>query len=190
MNREFWLDGFNFFHHWESTRGLLRPDSGLDIVRAIERSLRILSRHLGRKCGHTVVYLDGGLSRHETRAAGLRVRYCGPGRKADDRLVEDLADLRESARLITAVSNDRELKANLRAHGAACLGVGEFLSVVEGKAAPAKPAKGKRPGTRPGSPGEAAEVMRQKTRTLSASEVRAWLEYFGEAEEDENNAPH
>ncbi len=70
MNREFWLDGFNFFHHWDATKGLLRPDSGIDIVKALERSLRTLARRLGSRCGMTVVYLDGGLdSRPVNRGA-------------------------------------------------------------------------------------------------------------------------
>lgn len=185
MDREFWIDGFNFFHHWESTRSLLRSDSGMDIVRAIERSLRILSRHMGRKGRYSVVYLDGGLSRRETRVAGLRVRYCGPGKKADDRLVQDLADLGPSARLVTAVSNDRELKANMRAHGAACLGVGEFLSVVEGKKKPPDGKAKKKGNPRAPIASDAAEIMRQKTKTLSPSEVKAWLDFFGEDPEGE-----
>jgi hypothetical protein len=182
MNREFWLDGFNFFHHWESTRGFLRPDSGMDIVRALGRSLKVLSRQLGAKCRYTIVYLDGGLSRSETRAAGLRVRYCGPGRKADDRLAEDLADLGDNAKLVTAVSNDRELKATLRAYGAACLGVGEYLALLEGAnrgVGKNRPGSGKGGGPR----GDDAEILREKTRSLSPSEVRAWLEFFGEEDD-------
>ena len=182
MNREFWLDGFNFFHHWESTRDLLRPDSGMDIVRALGRSLRILSRRLGAKGRYTVVYLDGGLSRSETRTEGLRVRYCGPGRKADDRLAEDLGDLGDSAKLVTAVSNDRELKARLRAYGAACLGVGEYLTFLEGRGSKGAGKNRSGPG-RGGKPhGDDAAILREKTRTLSPSEVRAWLEFFGEEE--------
>lgn len=185
MEHAYWIDGFNFFHHWDSTKGFLRPDSGLDIVKAIERSLRILGRHLGSKCRYTIVYLDGGLSRNETRMGTLRVRYCGPGRKADDRLLEDLGDLGPGSRSITAVSNDRELKANLRAYGANCLGVGEFLAVVEGKRHPSRSetgkggAKGRAGKGVSGRSGEDAEVMREKCRTLSASEVEAWLDYFG-----------
>ena len=177
MNREFWLDGFNFFHHWDSTRGLLRPDSGYDIVRAMDRSLRILGRHLGNKAGWTVVFMDGGLSRHETRTAGLRVRYCGPGRKADDRMTGDLGDLGANSRLVTAITNDRELKGTLRAFGASCMGVSEFLSLVEGKKPQNRPGKkgGKKTAPRP----ERDDVLRQKCRNLSASEVDAWLEYFG-----------
>jgi hypothetical protein len=110
MNQEFWLDGFNLFHHWEATRGLLRADSGFDIVRAIERSIRILGRHLGRKCGQTLLFLDGGLSRNETRMGDLRVRFSGPGQKADDRMLSDLGFLGGLANRVIAVSNDRELK--------------------------------------------------------------------------------
>lgn len=182
MNREYWLDGFNFFHHWESTRGLLRPDSGIDIVRAIDRSLRIASRHFGFKGGNCVVYLDGGLAFGETRSAGFRVRYCGPGKKADDRMAADLLDLGDDARLVTAVTNDRELKGTLRAYGAACLGVGEFLALLEGK-------RGKNSGKGGGkkksrdarAPDRADEagIMREKCRTLSPAEVEAWLSFFG-----------
>lgn len=185
MEREFWLDGFNFFYHWESTKGFLRPDSGMDIVRALERSLRALARHLGSKGRHTVVYMDGGLSRHETRTAGLRVRYCGPGRKADDRLRDDLGDLGPNARQVTAVSNDRELKATLRAFGASCLGVGEYLALLEGKGGAKGGSKGKKGASSDNRGGrDDAEILREKTRSLSPSEVRAWLDFFGEEDED------
>lgn len=188
MNREFWVDGFNFFHQWESTRGLLRPDSGVDIVRAIQRSLGIFARHIGSKTRYAIVYLDGGLSRHETRVLGMRVRYCGPGKKADDRLLEDLGDLADDARLVTAVSNDRELKAALRAYGASCLGVGEFLGILEGKKKGSSAASSSKKDARKNrssiSKGVEAEIMREKTRSLSASEVRAWLEFFGAEDEE------
>ena len=185
MNREFWLDGFNFFHHWESTRELLRPDSGYDIVRAIERSIRITGKRLGNKCRYTVIYLDGGLSRHETRLAALRIRYAGPGKKADDRMVEDLALLDGQARLVTAISNDRELKARLRAHGASCLSVGEYLATFEGNKGGGGNRKGGKPGGRGQGAREDAEVLREKCRSLSETEVEAWLDYFGgEAGED------
>lgn len=192
MNREFWLDGFNFFHHWEATRGWLRSDSGLDIVRAIDRSLRSLGRQLAHRCRSTVVYLDGGLSRSEVRIGSLRVRYCGPGRKADDRMADDAAELGGSAGLVTAVSNDRELKARLRILGASCLGVAEFLAAIEGKKTPAsgkrgaktaKAGKAAKGGTKGISAADNAEIMRQKCRSLSESEVDAWLEFFGGDEE-------
>ena len=188
MNREFWIDGFNFFHQWDSTRGLLRPDSGVDIVRAIQRSVGMFSRHIGSKGRQSVVYLDGGLSWSESRVAGLRVRYCGPGNKADDRLREDLAELGAGARLVTAVSNDRELKASLRAYGASCLGVGEFLALLEGgkKGRPSgKDAKNAKKNRSPLPKSVETDVMREKTRSLSASEVRAWMEFFGVDGEDD-----
>lgn len=181
MEREYWLDGFNFFHHWDSTKGLMRSDSGVDIVKAVERSVRILGRHLGSKCRHVVVYLDGGLARTETRLGPLRIRHCGPGGKADDRMLGDLGNLGDGARLVTAVSNDRELKANLRAYGAQCLGVGEYLALVEGKGG-SKRQPGKGGGKTRQPPGGKRlddEIMREKCRTLSPYEVNAWLEFFG-----------
>lgn len=176
MNREYWLDGFNFFHHWEKTRGMLRPDSGFDIVKAMARALGMLGRQLGGRCASTIVFMDGGLDRHQTTRGRLRVRYSGPGGKADDRMAGDLAELHDDARLVTAVSNDRELKDRMRQYGASCLGVGEFLGLIEGR----KPKTGDG-GKKRGAPvaGEDAEVMREKCRNLSPFEVKAWLEFFG-----------
>lgn len=168
MNSEFWLDGFNFFHHWEKTRGLFGSDSGVDITKALAKALRILSSELDRKRGMSLVFLDGGLSRSETRQAGMRVRYCGPGNKADDRMAEDLAGLGSDARSVIAVSNDRELKMRLAYHGAACMGVGEFLSLLR-----------KKNGGQARLSGEAAAIMREKYHRPSPTEVRAWLELFG-----------
>lgn len=168
MDTEFWLDGFNFFHHWEKSRGLFGPDGGMDIARALARALRILSNELDRKRGMSLVFLDGGLSRSETRQAGLRVRYCGPGNKADDRMAEDLAGLGSDARSVIAVSNDRELKSRLMYHGAACMGVNEFLSLLR-----------KKNGGAARLDGEAAGIMREKCRRPSPAEVGAWLELFG-----------
>lgn len=179
MAQETWLDGFNFFYQWESTRGLF-GQSGHDIVKTLERSLRILSRHLGPETKSVVVFLDGGLSRSQTRIGGLRVRYCGPGKKADDRMAEDLLDLGDGARDITAVSNDRELKARLRNFGASCLGVGEFLAMTDKKKERrAQGGRGGR-GVKGGKSGmDGAEILREKCRSLSPAEVQAWLEYFG-----------
>lgn len=185
MDREFWLDGFNFFYYWENTKGLLRPDSGFDIVRAIDRSLRILGRFLGSKCRHTLVFLDGGLSRSETRAGDVRVRYCGPGKKADDRMLADLAELGDYAKMVTAVSNDRELRANLKTYGASCLGGGEYLSLLKGKAGRGAPAAarngkgGRNASSSSGGRVDEAAILREKCRTLSPSEISAWLECFG-----------
>lgn len=168
MNTEFWLDGFNFFHHWEKSRGLFGATSGMDITKALAKALRILSHELDRKRRMTLVFLDGGLSRLETRQAGMRVRYCGPGNKADDRMAEDLAGLGDDAKSVIAVSNDRELKARLSYHGASCMGVSEFLALLRKKSgAPGRMS------------GEATGIMREKCRRPSPAEVRAWLEMFG-----------
>lgn len=174
MNQETWIDGFNFFYHWEHTRGLLAPGGALDIVSAIDRSVRILGRHLGQRTRSVVLFLDGGLERTQTQNAGMRVRYCGPGRKADDRMADDLAELGSAARMVTAVSDDRELRARLRTLGASCLGTGEYLALLQ---PPKTSPRGK--GRPKGPTPETDDVLRMKTRALSSQEVDAWLEYFG-----------
>ncbi|MCC8180892.1 MAG: hypothetical protein LIP23_08300 [Planctomycetes bacterium] len=184
MRSEFWLDGFNFFHHWDKTKALLRPDSGYDIVKAMNRAIGILGRSLGSRCSATVVFMDGGLDRHDTGRGAMRLRYAGPGKKADDRMAAEAEFLGPDAGLITAVSNDRELKDRLRMLGVTCIGVGEFLSLIEGKK-PGRAQPGKKRGNRApggkaiGGKSEEAEILREKCRNLSPSEVKAWLEFFG-----------
>lgn len=175
MNMEYWLDGFNFFHHWEKSKSFFSPGGGMDIGKTIDQCLRILSRELGGKRRAALVFLDGGLQRGETRHAGLRIRYAGPGQKADDRMVDDLDLLGNDARCVIAVSNDRELKGRLRMHGASCLSVGEFLALLE-KKDKGQAGKGGSKGKRGA---DDAEIMREKCRSLSPAEVSAWLEHFG-----------
>jgi Protein of unknown function (DUF901). len=176
MNNEYWLDGFNFFHHWERTRGAFRDKGVMDIAKTLERSLRVLSRELGGRRGMTMVFLDGGLARLDTRQSGVRVRYSGPGKKADDRMADDLSLLGPDGKKVTAVSNDRELRARLRLHGATCLTVSEFLALFEQKNSYGKQARTRKSGAPQNTD---AETLREKHRTLSPAEVDAWLEFFG-----------
>ncbi|MDR0361088.1 MAG: NYN domain-containing protein [Planctomycetota bacterium] len=179
MERQYWIDGFNFFHHWNRTRDLFSRGADLDIARAIDLSLRALTRDLAGRAGHTVVFMDGGWRWEERRLGNLRVRYVGPGKKADDRMATDLRELDERARRITAVTNDRELSFRLSYLGASCLGVGEFLALIEKRGG----GKGKQGKTAPRGGGE-AEIMRQKCQTLSPAAVQAWLEFFGCGDDD------
>jgi len=170
MTEETWIDGFNLFRHWEATRGLF-PDG--DVARAVDKSLRVLARHLGGRAGRTVVYLDGGLHRGRSDIYGLRVVLAGPGGKADDRMADDLADLDTGTRRVTAVSSDRELAATLRGLGATVLRADEFLS---GMARRNK--GGKRRGPRDGRAAD-SRAAPEKFRVLSPAEVAAWVELFG-----------
>ena len=174
MAPEFWIDGFNFFHHWRRTRDLFAPGSDVDIAKAVERALRILARELGGRTGATSVFLDGGLDRRLARLGAMRVLYAGPGQKADDRMVAAVRDKGESARSIAAVSNDRELRFRLIGLGASCMTVGEYLDIVEKRGRP-----GPREALREGP--DDADVTREKRRPLSPAEVQAWLEFFGAA---------
>ena len=181
MEDEYWIDGFNFFYKWEKTRELFLSGRGMDIGRSLERALGGLSRELGGRRRATLVFLDGGLDCRETRQAGLRVRYCGPGNKADDRMAGDLASLGADARRVTAVSNDRELRGRMSLHGASCLGVSEYLALLEKKSNGGGNHKGNQAGSKGG---DSAEVMREKCHTLTPSEVKAWLNVFEDGGDD------
>lgn len=174
MERQYWIDGFNFFHHWERTRELFAKGADLALARAIDVSLRTLARELAGRARHTIVFMDGGWRWEEKRLGHLRIRYAGPGGKADDRMAEELRDLDDAARRVTAVTNDRELGSRLSYLGGNCLGVGEYLALFEKKR---QPRNGKGKERRPR--GEEAEVMRQKCQTLSPADVLGWLEFFG-----------
>ncbi|MDR1612780.1 MAG: NYN domain-containing protein [Planctomycetota bacterium] len=172
MERQYWIDGFNFFHHWERTRELFARGADLNIARAIDLSLRAFARKLAGRARQTIVFMDGGWRCEEKRLGNLRIRYAGPGEKADDRMAKGLWEIDDGARYVTAVTNDRELGSRLTLLGANRLGVGEYLTLFDRKERP-RPGKSRKPR------GEEAEAMRRKCQTLSPADVQAWLEFFG-----------
>lgn len=175
MRNEYWLDGFNIFHKWQKTKGLFADKHyNVDLPRVVEQSIRILSRDLAQHRAKSLIFIDGGVIRTERHQAGIRVRYAGPGKKADDRMVEDLGLLGSDAGKVTAVSDDRELRSRLSYLGASSLGVMEFLSLLAG------PKGGGKGGKTPED--DLPEVMRIKCRPVPPSEVKVWLEIFAQAD--------
>lgn len=162
---EIWIDGFNLLYRWRETAALFQP--GSDIVTAQELGLRLLSRRLGVRRGRCLVFMDGGVRRESLSADGLRVRYPGPGAKADD-LLEEALRAREGRhhRDLTVVSSDRVLAADLRRQGARIMTAEEFITGVLQAAQPVD--RRDRP------------VDRERTRPLSEGEVDYWLREFGE----------
>ena len=181
---EYWLDGFNLFYRWEATRAAF--SSHHDIAATQEKAIRLLSRALAEQRRHTVVFLDGGLRREELVVAGLQVRYCGPGNKADDYMTNSLAGINpRERRAVIAVSNDRELRNQLQQLGATCLGADEFLAVLEKRKPETSKAKNRHAGKKnqrqanKHKPNTGNELIREKFQILSATEIQAWLDYFG-----------
>ena len=158
---EYWIDGFNLFHRWETTREAFQTP-GADMGAVQTRSLRALGKLLGRRAGRIVVFLDGGPHALSTRVGDLRVRWPGPGRSADRMLEEALQGRGAAAATVCAVTDDRELAAGLSYLGATRWTVSEFLAWAE-RARPA----------------ERSPEFERKCRRLSPAEIEGWLDYFG-----------
>lgn len=166
MSQKYWIDAFNLFYRWEATRASFT--GGGDIVANIGRGLRLLARELGGRALHTTAYVDGGLRQENSRVGALGVRWCGPGGKADDMMRHDMRSMGERVSQVVVVSNDRELKYAMRGLGATCLGVDEFLGAIKPRARHKKTDKA-----------GFDDIAREKFRTLTPTEVEAWLELFG-----------
>jgi len=168
MTGELWIDGFNLFHQWGPTRELFRARE--NIALASDRGLSLLAQALGRRRARITVFMDGGLQREAGTRYGMRVRWGGPGVKADDLMAEALRGRRQRVRDIVAVSQDRSLLATCRGLGAATLSADDFLGRFLQK-----------PRAR-----NAARAIEQsmKNRHLSRHEVDAWLEVFATPGDD------
>ena len=159
-HNQYWIDGFNLFHAWESTKYLFRSREWDDPCTNINRALQLLSDLIGRDSVNVTVFMDGGIRRGVSIEANLKVRYSGPGGKADSTM-KDAANSVESSEDITAITNDRELAASLRVCGLRVVDVGAFIESY----------------INPGSDGSDESY---KHRRLSQSEIVEWEEYFGD----------
>lgn len=167
---EIWVDGFNLFHRWKETMPLFQH--GGDIIQAQQLALRMLARRLGSRRGRCLVFMDGGPRRESGTIDGVRVRYPGPGLKADDLMDEALRGREPgTGARITAVTSDRVLAADLRRKGARILTAEEFIVQVL-MAAGAAPD----PRNRPDDPA--------RTRPLSEAESDYWLQIFSDPPAD------
>ncbi len=157
--QETWIDGFNLFHKWSRTRRLFRR--GGDIARAQTRALSMLADALGKHVRFYTVFMDGGLRYEAVTVKGLKVRYPGPGKKADELLVETM-NTRKRGR-VGVVTGDRSLAANLRAHGAKIIDAEAFIR-----------------NTLVSAPARTEDDQAYRDKQLSPDEVNLWLREFEE----------
>ena len=153
---EIWIDGFNLFHQWEETRALFQSAGAVNLMQ--REAIRALAVALGTRRRHCTLFMDGGLNRQSFSLEGLRVRYPGPGAKADD-LMEECANIHSTERRL-AVTNDNFLAATLRRRHCRVIGAAEFIRscLTHPRKQPATPS--------------------YKTRILSSTEVEEWLDVF------------
>lgn len=113
------IDGYNLIHATDELRNAEARGEG---VAALVQALTLYRK--ARPHRLTLV-LDGGEDPAGGRAAykGVKVRYSGQGRTADD-LIASMAA--QEGPGLTAVTNDRELADRCRAHGAEVVGAELF----------------------------------------------------------------
>jgi hypothetical protein len=173
MRERIWIDGFNVFHHWKRTRRIIRGAG--DIGGRRRRALHRVAEALGGWRRRATVFLDGGPRREGSAAWGLRVEAAGPGRKADDLMVEAIRAEPRRARSVTAVSNDRDLGLRLREEGAEVIAVEAFFDALA-----------RRDASRPaGADSAAAAGEAERHGPLAEDEVAMWMEVFGFSEEED-----
>ncbi len=168
MEEEIWIDGFNLFYRWKRTQNMFRQ--GADIATAPEQALKLLAHALGKRRARVSVFMDGGWSREGADRYGLRVRYAGPGGKADAILVEAAQGLGARAQRVAVVTDDLELGGSLRLLGVIVTKLRDFIPRLTGSGPSASD-----------SPEEA-----HKQRQPSRHEVDAWLEVFKGNKDDEH----
>lgn len=158
---EIWIDGFNLFYKWHRTRDDFKP--GCDIKFAQEASLRRLSDALQNNRKRTIVFMDGGIERHSLTFAGMRVKFPGNGKKADE-LMEEQARGKQNNSRVLAVTSDRFLAATLRRYRLKILDSTKFIErflrdIPSGN-----------------------KYNDNKPEILSKEEVEEWLDIFSEDE--------
>lgn len=164
---ETWIDGFNLFYRWSRTRNAFR--AARDTPPPQEHALHLLAQALDALAGRCIVYMDGGPHASTGCIQHLRVRYPGPGRKADDLLLEALSGRGKGARQVCVVTDDRDLAASARALGAAHQRIEDWIrTTLHPHRGPQRPSRATEP--KPSAP--------------DGAEVDEWMNYFGYSDED------
>lgn len=161
---EYWIDGYNL---------ILR--AGWERSMTLERAREHLVRRLVPLKVPVRIYFDArgrgaGGPELETPSTRIDVRFVSEG-TADDRMIADL--LRDGAKGVTLVTDDRELRGRAKQHGANTLGSEKMVHRLEkrgGGPGGEKPSRRKE-----ATPGE---------RKLKSSEVDDWMQWFGYDNED------
>jgi hypothetical protein len=154
------IDTYNVLHVTGVLPGELAVGEPEALARLIESS---------RFAREAVWLVCDGTPRGASRIGRIVIEGAGPGRSADDHIVETLE--RDSApRRITVVTSDRAIARRAKARGAECLKSEEFLSMLaqDARRAPSARvvAKAKAPDPRRAVP-------------LDARAVMGWMRLFG-----------
>ena len=154
------VDAYNVLH----VVGVLPPEhAGIDLEELAD--LIAASRY----AGHPVLLVcDGTPKPHRVSTPGVKVRFAGAGRTADDRII-DLIRRSSAPRRLTVVTSDREIATAARRRRATVVTSEAFLARL-GEDLASLP-------RRPGTPAGDSSVQTEAT-------TDRWLEVFGIEEDD------
>ena len=150
------IDTYNVLHVTGVLPGELAVGEPESLARLIESS----------RFAHEAVWLVcDGTPRGASRIGRIVIEGSGPGRTADEHIVQAL-ERDNAARRITVVTSDRAIQRRARARGAECLKSEEFLEMLAADARRARPAR-----PRPADP--------RRSVPLDARAVMGWMRLFG-----------
>ena len=156
---EIWIDGFNLFYKWKKTNLFFRP--GCDIKTTQQKSLELLAKALNNNCKRTIVFMDGGIERTSITYNGMRIKFPGSGKKADE-LLEEQARGKQNNKKIIAVTSDRYLAATLRRYRLKIIDSAKFIRNFLNNTS------------------EKNNYTDHKPEVLTKEEVEEWLDIFSQ----------
>ncbi|TCD48188.1 NYN domain-containing protein [Chlorobium sp. N1] len=156
------VDGYNLIHH------LFSPASG-DSFEPLRGRLEAMIRAWRRKTRGgpvTVVYDGDGRYRDIENAGEVRTVFTMRGRSADHWIIDYAKSLNTTAKILTIVSSDNEVRRYSAAFGARCLSSGDFASMLL-------------PAGHPSGRERSANRRKFSEEPLPEREVEGWMRLFG-----------
>ncbi len=151
------IDTYNVLH----VMGVLPPELAVGEPEALARLIAA-----SRFGAEAVWLICDGVPRGASRVGRIVIEGAGPGKSADDHIAAFL-DRSSAPRRLTVVTSDRAVARRAKARGAECVKSEEFLALLAGDAARARPSRGRTP---PPSP--------RRSVPLSEREVAGWMTLF------------
>ncbi|ABB24962.1 NYN domain-containing protein [Pelodictyon luteolum] len=157
------VDGYNLIHH------LFRPAAGASFEPLRRRLESLLTGYRRtRKTPVTVVYDGDGRYRDHDETGEVHIVYTARRKSADRWIIEYAKSLNTSAKILTIVSSDNEVRRYSAAFGAECMSSADFASMLQ-------------PGGTGDKPSGESGLNRRKfsANPLPEREVDGWMRLFG-----------
>ncbi len=164
MARHFILDGYNILHQMTFDPALGFEEQRLRLIDQVEAR-----RPQGSKNNDLTVIFDGRPgAAFVHRALSLKIIF-SQDRSADD-VIRRLTASSGNPKIVTVVTDDRELRSAVRANGAAVMSVGEFLNLLS-----SPPAQKKRPAAMGAGSGTGKYISKSAEFAINKEMAEVWL---------------